>query len=297
MIDTLTCAGCHESGRMGSPRPIHKGMPLVHFKKLTCTACHSGPLPGPQPEIVHTSIAHKLGLPSAARGANTAPIIVEPVFLLDDNGRIAPYKMVWPSYWARLKDGKLTPMMPKEVAELADLPKQKSEAAVNDPFNTKPLTDKQIDDALSTIDASKGEPVFIAAGKMYREVKGKLASEENPAAAPYSWALAHDVRPARQALGAKGCADCHAKDSPEFFGTVVARGPVNPTNGVSAEMWALRNENKPWIQAFALGFIFRPWFKVVIFAAALVVLAVLVHYTLRGVGALAAALSGKKSSP
>jgi hypothetical protein len=297
MIDTLTCAGCHTSGRMGSPRPIHKGMPPIHFKKLTCTACHSGPWPGPQPQIVHTSLAHKLGLPSAAHGENTAPIIVEPVFLNDSTGKIAPYKVCWPSYWARLKDGKLTPILPAEVAESADLPKQKPEAALRDPFNTKPLTDKQIDDALSSLDASKGEPVFIAAGKMYREVKSKLTAGEDAAAAPYAWALAHDVRPARQALGAKGCADCHAGDSTAFFGTVVARGPVAPNAGVSHEMWALRDENKPWIQAFALAFVFRPWLKIVVFAAALVVLAVLTHYGLRGLGAVTAAVSNKKSGP
>jgi hypothetical protein len=294
-VDTLTCAGCHASGRMGSPQPIHKGMPPVHFQKLTCTACHSGPFPGPQPEMAHTSLAHKLGLPSAARGANTAPIIVEPVFLTDGNGKIAPYKMFWPSYWARRKEGKLRIIMPAEVAQTADLPKQSGEAAIRDPFDAKPLTEKQIDDALSSVDASQGEPVYIAAGKLYREEKGKLVVEESALGAPYAWALAHDVRPARQALGAKGCADCHAADSPAFFGTVVARGPVETTNAVSRAMWEWRSESKPWIQAFALAFAFRPWFKIIIFAAAFVVLAVLVYGLLRGVAALTATLAARKT--
>jgi hypothetical protein len=298
-IETLTCAGCHASGRLGSPKPIHKGMPLVHFQKLTCTACHSGPLAGPQPEIVHTSLAHKLGLPLAARGKEMAPIIVEPVFLYDTDGRIAPYKVVWPSYWARLKDGKLTPILPAEVAASADLPKQKSEDAVRDPYNSKPLTDPKIQDALASLseDSSKGEAVFIAAGKMYRLEKDKLVAKEDAAAAPYSWALAHDVRPARQALGAKGCADCHSSESATFFGTVLARGPVEPDKGVSKEMWQLRGEDKirTWIDAFDLGFKFRPWLKCFIFAAAFVVLMVLAHYALRGVGAITAAISAKKS--
>src|SRR6266436_2312804 len=54
-------------GRLGSPRPVHKGMPQIHFEKLTCTACHAGPFPTDQPQIVHTSLAHKLGLPAPAR--------------------------------------------------------------------------------------------------------------------------------------------------------------------------------------------------------------------------------------
>jgi hypothetical protein len=299
VVDTLTCSGCHDSGRMGSPKPVHKGLPAIHFTKLTCTACHSGPAAGPQPEIVHTSMAHKLGLPLAARGGNMAPIIVEPVFLRDGNGKIAPYKMMWPSYWARLKDGKLTPMPPAEAAKSAGLPRQSTEEAQLDPFNSKPLTSAQIQDALQALagDTARGEPVFLAAGKMYRVEKGKLLAEENEAAAPYSWALGHDVRPARQALGAKGCADCHSTDSPEFFGTVLARGPVEPGQGVSKAMCDMRGDagTKTWAEAFALAFIFRPWLKVTIFAAGFVVLAVLVLYAMRGLGAMIAGIASKKS--
>lgn len=299
-IDTLTCAGCHASGRLGSPKPIHVGLPPIHFAKLTCTACHSGPLPASQPEIVQTSMAQKLGLPMLARGENMAPIIVEPVFLNDGNGKIAPYKMVWPSYWARrAKDGKLTVLLPAEVAKSAELPKQTAEDAERDPYNSKPLTDKQIQDALDNLaeDSTNGEPVFIAAGKMYHVEKDKLIAEENAAAAPYSWALAHDVRPARQALGAKGCADCHSSDSPIFFGTTLARGPVPLANGVTKGMWETRGEEKKWIQAFALGFEVRPFFKIFLLCAAFVVLAVLIHYAPRGVGAITSAMAGKKSKP
>jgi cytochrome c5 len=295
MVDTLTCAGCHASGRLGSPRPIHKGMPPIHFAKLTCTACHSGPLPMAQPEIVQTSMAHALGLLAPVRGTNTAPIIIQPVFLNGPDGKIGPYKMVWPSYWARLKDGKLTPLLPAEAAKSIDLPKQTPEETVRDPYNTKPLTDAEIQHALESLGGNSGEPVFIAAGKMYRLDKGKLVAEENAAAAPYSWALAHDVRPAREALGAKGCADCHAKDSPAFLGTVLARGPVQPDNGVSKAMWQLRGEDKTWIEAFVFCFRFRIWLKCIGFGAVFVVLVVLVHYGLRGVGAITAAISSKKS--
>jgi cytochrome c553 len=296
-VDTLTCAGCHASGRFGSPRPFHVGLPPVHFQKLTCTACHSGPFPGPQPDLVLTSIAHKLGLPSVARGKETAPVIVEPVFLYDSNGKIAPFKMVWPSYWARLMNGKLVPLLPSAVASVIDLPKQKPEDVERDPYNTKPLSTDDIHDALEAMreDSTNGQPVFIAAGKMYKLEKDKLVSEENAAAAPYSWALAHDVRPARQALGAKGCADCHSGNSPAFFGTAIAQGPVNPTNAVRKEMWELRGEDPTWIKAFALGFEVRPFFKGFIVVMGLIVLSVLIHFTLRGVGAIASSVHRNKS--
>ena len=288
MIETLTCRGCHLSGRLGAPRLVHKGLPPIHLERLSCTACHSGPVPASEPQVVHTSLAHKLGLPAPERGKNTAPVILEPVFLRGADGKIAPYKMVWPSYWARLNGTNLTPMRPDEAAKTVTLPQPSSDEAARDPYHAKPLTDRQIQQALESFpsEPSKGEPVFIAAGKMYRVEKGALSSAESPAAKPYAWALAHDVRPAAQGLGARGCADCHASDAPIYFATVAARGPVEARRGLSREMWEMRGDDKAAASFFAFTFHFRPLLKCVVFAAALVVLGVLLHYGLRGLGAI-----------
>jgi nitrate/TMAO reductase-like tetraheme cytochrome c subunit len=289
-IETLTCRGCHTVGRLGSPRLVHKGLPPIHFVKLSCTACHSGPFPKSEPQVVHTSLAHKLGLPGPERGERTAPVILEPIFLRGADGKIAPFKMVWPSYWARLNGTNLIPMLPAEAAKIVNLPQPSSDEAARDPYNTKPLTDRQIQQVLQSFPAepSKGEPVFIAAGKIYRLQKGSLLAAEDPAAKPYAWALAHDVRPASQALGARGCADCHATDAPMYFAAVAARGPVETTNGVNKEMWEMRGDDKTAASFFDFTFHFRPLLKCIVFAAALVVLGVLLHYGLRGLGALTA---------
>jgi hypothetical protein len=299
-IETLTCRGCHTEGRLGSPRPVHKGLPPIHLAKLSCTACHSGPLPASEPQVVHTSMAHKLGLPAPERGKNTAPVILEPVFLRGADGKIAPFKMVWPSYWARLNGTNLVPLLPDEAAKTATLPQPSSDAAARDPYNTKPLTDQEIQKALESFpsEPSRGEPVFIAAGKIYRVQKGVLSAGEFPAAQPYAWALAHDVRPASQALGSRGCAECHASDSPMYFATVAARGPVEPKNGLSKEMWEMRGDDKTVASFFAFTFHFRPLLKCIVFAAAFVVLGVLILYGLRGLGAITAPASstGKERS-
>jgi hypothetical protein len=300
MIETLTCRGCHTEGRLGAPRLVHKGLPPIHLGKLSCTACHSGPLPKSEPEVVHTSMAHKLGLPAPERGQNTAPVIIEPVFLRGADGKIAPYKMVWPSYWARLNGTSLTPLLPAEAAKTLALPQASSDDAARDPYNTKPLTDREIQKALESFPSgpTNGELAFIAAGKIYRVEKGILSAKEFPAAQPYSWALAHDVRPAAQALGARGCAECHAKDSPMYFATVAARGPVEATNGLNKEMWEMRGDDKNVASFFAFTFNFRPLLKCIVFAAAVVVIGVLTHYGLRGIGAIAArAASPGKEKP
>ncbi|HEY7117792.1 MAG TPA: hypothetical protein VH475_14480, partial [Tepidisphaeraceae bacterium] len=127
-IVTLTCEGCHYGaggvagaitggptnnagpagntseafsgtdlgGRNAAPRPVHKGLPIIHFDKLECTACHSGPYPSAETTQVLTSMAHRLGTESYNRAANAAPQIQEPVFLRDDNGKIAPHKVLYP---------------------------------------------------------------------------------------------------------------------------------------------------------------------------------------------------------
>lgn len=285
-VETLSCRGCHYgsedqklAGRLGAPIPEHKGFPPIHFEKLSCTACHSGPIPKDATEIVHTSMAHKLGLPGPMRGENMAPIIVQPVFVRDQTGKIAPHKAVWPSYWGYLEGSQVKPMLPEEVAKVAGdkFPTQTGEEAGRDPYNTKPLTDAQIKDVLAALGAARtnAAAVFLAAGRLYRLDGGTLKSEEHDSAKPYLWALGHDVRPASQSLGVKGCADCHASDSPIYFASVTARGPVDRSGGVTRTQLALRGDDERLVSTFAFTFHFRPMLKVITFGCAAIVLGVL----------------------
>ena len=55
-VVSLSCRGCHlddpdvveqlTGGRLGAPKPLHRGLPPIHLELLSCTACHSGPPPG-----------------------------------------------------------------------------------------------------------------------------------------------------------------------------------------------------------------------------------------------------------
>lgn len=106
----LTCAGCHLGtadattvraalgGRYAAPHPQHRGLPPLHFERMTCTACHSGSWPQMQPRRVQTALAHQLGIASRERSADTSPAIFAPVFGHDQDGRIAPQRaMVAPA--------------------------------------------------------------------------------------------------------------------------------------------------------------------------------------------------------
>lgn len=93
----LSCQGCHmgtsESdvddpfllpGRMGAPKPAHRGLPPIHFEKMTCTACHSGPIPGSQVGQQVNSIAHHLGH-HVKRTGKESPAILAAVNLPAEN--------------------------------------------------------------------------------------------------------------------------------------------------------------------------------------------------------------------
>ena len=86
---SLTCRGCHlgkmvravpQGGRRGAPRPQHAGIPPVHFEKLSCTACHSGPWPSDNVMRVKTSRAHGLGIPKINKADDALPHVVTPVY-------------------------------------------------------------------------------------------------------------------------------------------------------------------------------------------------------------------------
>ena len=86
-----------------------------------------------------------------------------------------------------------------------------------------------------------------------------------PEADPIFWPFAHDVRPARQARGAKPvkCADCHTADSQFFFGKIT---PVYPdgTKGESVCQSRFLKADCVYHTFFGFVFMFRPLFKVVL---------------------------------
>ncbi|MCA9248211.1 MAG: hypothetical protein KDA42_13880 [Planctomycetales bacterium] len=117
-VVTLSCRGCHlgeeQGGRLGAPQPLHAGLPPLHLEKLSCTACHSGPLPGDQALPLQTALAHGLGLPSHDYTAELPPELVAPVFLRDGE-TLFPHRMMWPSFWGAQRGETIVPAHPEAV--------------------------------------------------------------------------------------------------------------------------------------------------------------------------------------
>jgi hypothetical protein len=127
-VMSFSCRGCHlgeseehskirDLGRLGAPKPQHAGIPAVHFERLACTVCHSGPLPDLGAVRIRTSRANRLGIYGVAQWATDYPQIQEPVFARGTAEKLLPHRVMWPSYWVRFQEDSLIPMSPAQVLE------------------------------------------------------------------------------------------------------------------------------------------------------------------------------------
>jgi hypothetical protein len=115
-----------------------------------------------------------------------------------------------------------------------------------------PLTSEQVAKVLAKIAETEGEgtPVYVAGGLVHKLTgNGQLASEKSDAAKPYSWAMGHDVRPASQALGAKGCTDCHSDKSGFLYGNVTPSSPAATPTAPAVRMYELAGVEHEAVEA------------------------------------------------
>jgi len=192
-LATSSCRGCHlgvegvkgvasMGGRLGAPRPKHKGIPPIHFDKVSCTTCHSGPWPSTDLLRVRTARANRLGITGVADWVTDLPYIVEPVFMKGDDGKIAPHRVVWPALWVKEEAGVLKPLSPE---------------AVNNAAGDILLCQKSIAEVLNALNAGAGlTPVLIASGKVLR------ANADNGLEV-YSGTISGDVKGLTWALAGK----------------------------------------------------------------------------------------------
>lgn len=293
----LSCVGCHLGrqfplarlsadstalmlgGPLPAPRPEHVGIPPVHFEKLTCTACHSGPWPDETTWPAQTAMAHALGLSSRERDAGTLPNIEEPVFAIGDDGRIAPHRALWPAYWGITRGARFEPLPLEEVRAALGriLPKPKIADAP-----AVPLSDQQITAGLRALTARAARPTatpgaasasapaprdigYLRDGWLYRLADDKLQRAAHPGAKPYLWPVAHAVRPASRSLGARGCTDCHADDAPILVGEL--RTSTDPPDRFAQSRQSdLRGDDAALQRAWSGAFAWRTEFKLAAFA-------------------------------
>ena len=316
-LAATTCEGCHlpegsdvpEAGRLGAPVPEHVGLPPVHFERLTCTACHSGPWPGEGAVLTKTSRAHRLGTPNVNKAEAVLPHILSPVFaqeagtvagsgdtaLVQRSGKIAPHKLIWPAYWATLVDGKVTPIKLDVVETTVKKVFEDLESPGDGSWPQ--MAEERLAEALKSLGEAVGEKAaYVAGGTLYHlgDAAEVVEEADHPAGAPYMWPLAHGVRPAAQSLGVRYCTDCHSTKSPFFFGAVGVDSPVASAAGGAKEQVEFQGISRFYAWAFSASFVFRPWFKIFALGSSAILGVVLLLYGLRALGGVARVLAEKE---
>jgi hypothetical protein len=159
----------------------------------------------------------------------------------------------------------------------------------------KTLTEEQVGLILNALAEKNrlGAPedesyAYVSGGKMFRLGRdGRLESADDPIAAPITWPLAHEVRPARQSLGINGCKDCHRLGSDFLFRKVEGTGPLKTTRIRTISANSFMRLDRPYQKVFGLSFAVRPLFKWVLFVSILAAGAIVLLVILLGLGRLA----------
>ena len=293
---SFTCKGCHlgsgyrvttGGSNRSAPRPLHLGIPPVHFERMTCTACHSGPWPRERAFRVKTSRAHALGLPVPDRSDDALPHIVAPVFVKESDGRYAPHALFWPAFWGYLQSTGIRPVPPTVMRPLiGEIYREDTARALGRWPMLRPGDVRVILDRLYNLDSTQGPPVYVSAGGMFASAPdGMLEKRDNEAARAFSWPIAHDVRPKGESLGVNGCDDCHSPSSAFYFGSVVISSPFMPQPDSVTSMTSYQNQGSfgPWL--FSMSFLFRPLLKILIIGSFVVISTIVFIYLGRAIAA------------
>ena len=212
--------------------------------------------------------------------------------LVLQGGKIATHKLIWPAFWGTLIEENVTPVDLEDVQQTVG--EVFAQIEIQRSGDWPSLTKEHIAEALASLQKTvEGKAVYISGGKLYSlDDSGKLREQEgHPAAQPYLWPIAHDVRPAAQSLGIRSCGDCHSTDAPFFFGEVAIESSVVAERDSVKKMVEFQDIDAFYAWAFAFSFVFRPWLKVVALGSCAVLAVVLLLYALRALACIVKVLA------
>lgn len=296
----FTCEGCHASNDNGlavshnnkGPIPAHKGLPPLHFEKLSCTTCHSGEMPKDNSFLTKTSMGHALGTHGINKVDSTLPHIISPVYEENESGKIVPVNMVWPSYWGWKNSEDISPMTNDTYEQIVKA--VISELPIDRNGSWPKIEEEKIVDILASLASENSEltPVYVSGGKIYVNDSGELKQEANTQASAYTWPIAHNVRPATMALGSNGCVDCHSVDAPFYTSLISVDSPLKIDDAMMVDF---QSQNLMAAQLFANVFMFRPWLKGIIYLSVFVVASLVVLFFFNGLQCWLGSVKGEKT--
>jgi len=223
-----SCEDCHYKRKdRRAPRYRHPFSPK-HMRRIACQTCHL-PYRSMPAELVydHTGgdsrIYETSKFPSAA---GLRPEVWYPA-LREFKGKIIPVKSAIAIYWGDLdeKTNLVRPIPLWKIRELKKPPFKDDDGDGTPEVNS-------LDEIRSFLIALKGKdrfgnfiadiPVLIKGGLLYRlDKKGGIEKIQHDQAQSIDFSLNHNVRSGSLTIGARGCKDCHIRNSPFFLRKVL----------------------------------------------------------------------------
>jgi len=252
----MTCEECHMGGYLGASVSTHESIRPSHLKKIACESCHIPEIhrsAGMYFEASNGSLVWETIPPGL--GVFNKPGDWKPAYFRREDRKIYPLNPILAIWWGnRDADGIVYPLYTREikaafepVSGIIRDDDGNGKAEVNTLDEIKAL----MESIEKTLDGnrrfSKIDPVFVKGGKIYyKDTSGAVVSEHSHLAEPHGFSINHNVAPARLALGANVCDDCHS-DEAHFFKGQVMVDPLDPDNNVITAANGANFGCSPWI--------------------------------------------------
>ena len=231
----MSCEGCHDHGHLGAPTAPHPGLPRLHLERIACVACHVGPA---LDAVGSEAVVYADPAPSTPEGAGlTVPYPDQQgrwqIWYLRAGGQIRVYHCQTPYLWGNLMVCGSAPDAPEVVWPYFEREMAAAWAKVRDKINDDDgdgTPEVNTRDEIRTLTAAlhavleggrfaEVTPAHVQGDTLFYVKEDEVARhEDDPLTAPTTVPLGHVVLGPRQALGAGGCTDCHARDHYFFDG-------------------------------------------------------------------------------
>jgi len=254
-----SCEDCHYKRKnRRAPRYRHPFSPR-HMRRIACQTCHL-PYRSVQAELVYDQTSGDTQIHDTSKFQSFASLRPEVWYpaLREVGGKIIPVKSAVAIYWGDL-DEKTNVVRPIPLWKIREL---KKPPLKDDDGDGIPEVNS-FEEIRSFLVALKGKdrfgnpladlPVLIKGGFLYRlDKKGGVEKIPHDQAKAIDFSLNHNVRSGSLALGAKGCRDCHIRNSPFFLRKILVDPYDEKGKPVYIEAWELLGIDKEKVSRLLL---------------------------------------------
>lgn len=230
----LSCAGCHNAGRLGAKKPTHSGLPASHLKELACVTCHVRDANVTAVHTVDTTTGKSIGIPTNLDAHKYGESKAwQPAYFRLNTGQISVGNALLPSWWGNRVGNVIYPLTFAETGRAFEMAKERIHDDNGDgkpEANTAAEITAMLEAIGRTLEGGRFavvSPAYVKGHEVWEIRGGVLVHAPHPEASPLKWTFSHNVSKASRALGAGGCTDCHGKPG-GVFGTRVTVDPWGP---------------------------------------------------------------------